>query len=230
LQGPFSNVIALPPEPDSSMALVGAHYDSVSTTPGADDNASAVAAMLGCAKLFATLPWRPSVCFAAFNREEDDLAGSTDFVRNFIPGADFTIAAAHILEMVGYASSAPGSQRIPEGLPISIPDVGDFLALVANWKSGRTADAVLLSARSYLPGFATMSLKLPMAAERLFPVLLRSDHAPFWAARVPAIMWTDTSEFRNPHYHLPSDTPDTLNYTFLANVTKLLCAHLLNAA
>jgi hypothetical protein len=228
IQGPFSNVIALPRETDSPMVLIGAHYDSVGSTPGADDNASAVAAMLGCAKLFASLPWPPSVCFAAFNREEDDLAGSRDFVTNDLPNADFTIAAAHILEMVGYASSAPGTQRIPEGLPIKIPDVGNFIAVLANWRSNRHADAVLQTARSYLPEFPAKSLKVALGLEHMFPVLSRSDHAPFWAARIPALMWTDTSEYRNPHYHLPSDTPDTLDYTFLENVTKLLCAHLLN--
>jgi hypothetical protein len=229
LQGPFYNVVALPRKPASELLLVGAHFDSVSTTPGADDNASAVAAMLGCAKLCASIPSAQNVCFVAFNREEDNLAGSRDFVENYLPKAAFRPTMAHVLEMVGYASSEPGTQRIPEKLPIRIPDTGDFLALLANRDSARQADTVLATARSYLPDFPAMNLKVALGIERFFPVLARSDHAPFWEAGIPSIMWTDTSEFRNPHYHLPSDTPETLNYQFLANVTRLLCAHLLSA-
>jgi Zn-dependent M28 family amino/carboxypeptidase len=212
------------------MLLVGAHYDSVSTTPGADDNASAVAAMLGCAKICSEMPSPPAIGFVAFNREEDGLAGSRDFVRQYLPAAGFTVSSAHILEMVGYASHQPGSQRLPEKLPIRVPDIGNFLALLANRDSGREADAVLSTARSYLPDFPVLSLKVSLGLERIFPVLARSDHAPFWDARIPATMWTDTSEFRNPNYHMPSDTPDTLDYTFLANVTKLLSAHVISSA
>ena len=64
--------------------------------------------------------------------------------------------------------------------------------------------------------------------EKFFPVLLRSDHAPFWQSRIPAMMWTDTSEFRNPHYHQPGDKPQTLNYGFLRSVTQLLIASVLD--
>jgi Zn-dependent M28 family amino/carboxypeptidase len=194
-------------------------------TPGADDNASAVAAMLACAKVCATLHPRPAIGFVAFNREEDDLAGSKDFVAHFLPEAGFKVAAIHVLEMVGYASSEPGSQRVPERLPIRMPKVGDFLGLLANRHSSHEADEVLKTARSYLPDFPAMNLKVALGIERFFPVLARSDHAPFWEAGIPAVMWTDTSEFRNPHYHQASDTPETLDYTFLANVARLLCAH-----
>ncbi|HEY6330795.1 MAG TPA: M28 family peptidase, partial [Blastocatellia bacterium] len=65
-------------------------------------------------------------------------------------------------------------------------------------------------------------------AEKFLPVLRRSDHAPFWSAGIPAVMWTDTAEFRNPHYHLPSDTPDTLDYGFMASVTRSLISCLLS--
>jgi hypothetical protein len=68
-----------------------------------------------------------------------------------------------------------------------------------------------------------------MGLERVMPVLQRSDHAPFWASGVPAVMWTDTSEFRNPHYHLPSDRPETLDYGYLRSVTQLLVATLVTA-
>jgi hypothetical protein len=64
----------------------------------------------------------------------------------------------------------------------------------------------------------------PKAADKYFPVLLRSDHAPFWQKKIPAVMWTDTSEFRNPFYHQPGEKPQTLNYNFLRAVAQTLSA------
>jgi len=65
--------------------------------------------------------------------------------------------------------------------------------------------------------------------ERISHHLLRSDHAPFWRQGIPGLMWTDTSEFRNPHYHLPTDTPETLDYEFLAGITRLLAHPVLSS-
>jgi hypothetical protein len=119
-QGEYSNIVALPQNSFEEAILVGAHYDSVPMCPGADDNGSAVAALLGCAA--ACSFWRPllPVIFVAFNREEEGLRGSRDFVESSLPKAAFGVRCAHILEMVGYASSEPGSQRVPTGLPIKI--------------------------------------------------------------------------------------------------------------
>jgi Zn-dependent M28 family amino/carboxypeptidase len=116
-QGPLQNIIALPHGHQRELTLVGAHYDSVPQTPGADDNGSAVAAMLGCAEACAKFARTVPVCFVAFNCEEDGMAGSGDFVANHLPHADFKIKQAHILEMVGFASYQPGSQELPTGLP-----------------------------------------------------------------------------------------------------------------
>src|SRR5688572_16046995 len=131
-QGPYANIIATPEGAIHDAILVGAHYDSVPMSPGADDNGSAVAAMLGCAA--ACSLWRPEppIVFVAFNCEEDGLRGSRDFVESYLPEAKWSVQGAHILEMVGFASSKPGSQRVPSGLPISISDTGDFLGLLAN--------------------------------------------------------------------------------------------------
>src|SRR6266404_2355640 len=142
-QGGYANIVALPPTPFNEVVLVGAHYDSVPMCPGADDNGSVVAAMLGCA--VACSLWRPAlpVIFVAFNCEEDGLLGSRDFVASYLPNACFKIRCAHILEMVGYASSAPGSQRVPSGLPVKISDKGDFLGLLANRHSVVLLDSIL---------------------------------------------------------------------------------------
>lgn len=224
LQGQYHNVVALPKERSGEMILVGAHYDSVPGTPGADDNGSAVAALLGCAEAMARIAPRGQIGFVAFNCEEDDLAGSTDFVENYLPTADFKVRQAHILEMVGFASYLAGSQKLPTGLPINIPTQGDFLGLLANKASGAMMDSILSQARTYLPEFKVVGLEVVPGAERVFPVLARSDHVPFWQKGIPAVMWTDTSEFRNPNYHSATDTPETLDYGFLLLVTQLLVA------
>lgn len=224
LQGQCANIVALPANCPEEVVLVGAHYDSVPNCPGADDNASAVAGMLACAA--ACSLWRPapSIAFVAFNREEDGFVGSRDFVVNYLPSAKYSIRCAHILEMIGYASSTPGSQRIPTGLPINLPTTGDFLGLLSNQNSAEVMSKVVRNARAYTAGLPVSGLEVIPGAELVFPVLARSDHAPFWSRGIPAVMWTDTAEFRNPHYHKATDTPETLNYGFLRSVAQLLTA------
>jgi len=227
LQGPWWNVVALPKSPSRSIILVCAHYDSVAGCPGADDNASAVAAMLGCARACASISPRPDVGFVSFNREEDGMLGSQDFIE-WMGASKLPVKCVHVLEMVGYASEQAGSQRIPRGLPVRVSDKGNFLALIADRRSYRVLDAVLARASTYLPDFPVVGLRVTAGLEKYFPVLLRSDHAPFWQRRMPATMWTDTSEFRNPFYHQPGDTPQTLDYGFLRSVTQLLITSLLD--
>ena len=228
LHGSWWNVVVWPKEVSGLVTLVCAHYDSVGGCPGADDNASAVAAMLGCAKACASVSPRPAVGFVSFNREEDGMLGSQEFVQWLTASSQVQVECVHVLEMVGYASDAPGSQRVPPGLPVQVSDQGNFLALLANPGSSRALDSVLACASTYLPGFPVVGLSVSSSLAKLFPVLLRSDHAPFWQRRIPATMWTDTSEFRNPFYHQPGDTPQTLNYGFLRSVTQLLIASVLD--
>jgi len=223
-QGPHANIVALPDPRPSRAILVGAHYDTVPESPGADDNGSAVAAMLGCAAACAlrrpTLP----VMFVAFNREEEHLTGSTDFVSSWLKQSGVRVHCAHVLEMVGFASNEPGSQKTPTGLPIQIPDRANFLGLLANGDSSAAMDFAMTQTRAYLPDFPVIGLKVALGLEKFFPVLARSDHVPFWKAGLSSLMWTDTSEFRNPNYHTHRDLPETLNYSFLACVTRSLTA------
>jgi Zn-dependent M28 family amino/carboxypeptidase len=227
-QGEWRNVMALPKNFSNPLVLVGAHYDSVGSCPGADDNASAVAALLGCAKACSIRKSAPSVCFVSFNREEDNLLGSRDFVQWLDTQPKLEIECAHILEMVGFASDQPGTQRIPPGLPVRVPDTGNFLGLLANRDANGILDQTLASTSTYLPRLTVIGLRVTLGLEKHFPVLLRSDHAPFWQEKIPAVMWTDTSEFRNPYYHQPGDKPDTLNYRFLRTVTQALTASVLD--
>jgi len=224
IQGLSRNVVAFPKSPGGPAIVLGAHYDSVPSSPGADDNGSSVAAMLGCAFALAGTPHR--IIFVAFNREEDGFLGSREFVEEFLPARSIQVECAHILEMIGYAGDTPGSQHLPTALPIQLPDAGNFLGLLSNAQSAEVMRRVLQLSRVYTPALPASGLTVVRGAERLFPVLARSDHVPFWLQQIPALMWTDTAEFRNPNYHQPTDTPDTLNYTFLKQVTQLLVARL----
>jgi Peptidase family M28 len=108
---------------------------------------------------------------------------------------------------------------------IQAPSTGDFLAIVAN--KGSLVDQIIEAAGSVTVPVVGLALPPGLALndiQQISPHLLRSDHAPFWEKDIPAVMWTDTSEFHNPHYHQPSDTPDTLDYEFMAEVGKLLMA------
>jgi hypothetical protein len=228
-QGPHCNIVAMDFRPTAAdeMVLVGAHYDSVACTPGADDNASGVASMLSCAKALSMEACRVPVCFVAFNREEEGLLGSSDFVRSFLLPSGPRIREAHILEMVGYCRHDEGSQGLPRWIPRRIGTRGNFLGVLGNRHSGWILRDLTSAGRTYLPGFPVRGLKVLFGIERYLPALGRSDQFPFWQERQPTVMWTDTAEFRNPNYHTQGDSPDTLDYAFLEQVTKLLTAHVL---
>ncbi len=207
--------------PQEARILIGAHFDSVPNTPGADDNASAVAVMLAVAK---ALGLRRDVMYVAFNAEEQNLAGSREFVKE-MAGEMKLLEQVHVLEMVGYRDRRPNSQKNPLPMMIQAPTTGDFLAVVAN-QSG-LVDHIIEAAESVTVPVVGLAIPPGLslnAIGQISPHLLRSDHAPFWEKGIPAVMWTDTSEFRNPHYHQPSDLPDTLDYEFMAEVGKVLAA------
>ena len=229
-QGCFQNILALPPSPlaPSSM-LVGAHYDTVPGSPGADDNGSGIAVLLACAKALSEHQLPTSTIFMAFNREEDFLLGSQEFVREALQDLNTELTEVHVMEMVGYCSHEAGSQRLPQGLSVRLPDRGDFLGLIGNQRSAKLVDSTIKAAKTYLDGFPVLGLSVYLGLEKYFPNLQRSDHAPFWHAKIPALMWTDTAEFRNANYHSPLDTPETLDYNFMRQVAQLLlckiCLH-----
>ena len=225
LQGSYDNIVVTSGGPgEGPYLLLGAHYDSVPGTPGADDNGSAVAVCLECARLLKENDIGP-VMIVLFNREEDGLLGSTEFVEHLTGQTAWSVEESHIFEMVGFVNRTPGSQKMPPGLPgVAGPNVGDFLALLANRHSNAIAENLLRLAASYVPQSSVLALKIYLGIEKYFGHLHRSDHAPFWKAGIPSVMWTDTSAFRNPHYHQVSDTPYTLDYQFVAQVAKLALA------
>ncbi|MBI2347102.1 MAG: M28 family peptidase [Deltaproteobacteria bacterium] len=204
------------------LIILGAHFDSVEGSPGADDNASGVAVLLEAARILSTLRLRSQVLFCAFNLEELNMVGSTHFAKKLkAAGAD--IRAMVSLEMVGFTSAKPGGQQYPAGLRWFYPDRGDFIGVVGNWRSG-----VLLRQFSRLlrqvHGLSVETLTV-LGNGFLVPQVRLSDHSPFWDLGYPALLVTDTSFFRNPHYHGPSDTVETLDLDFMAKV----CEGVINA-
>lgn len=211
-QSPFS----------SSPLIVSAHYDTAQGSPGADDNASALAVMLEVARSLQDIPLSREVRFIAFCLEEENLLGSLAYVSS-LREADQDVCGAIVLECVGYARSEEGSQQKPPGVPVAVPSVGDFLAIVGNTTSATLVTAVEGAAKERVPDLKTVSLLVPGNGE-LLPDTRRSDHAAFWHYGYPAVMLTDTADFRNPHYHRPTDTLDTLNLEFMEKVARAVTA------
>lgn len=220
LQGAFCNVVALPPEPGPVLTLLAAHYDSVPGCPGADDNASGLAVLLECARAYSRGQPAPNLAFVAFNREEDGLLGSSDFVANGRAALGAALGVTHVLEMVGFRA-ARSLGRLPLPWAPARLERGDYLGLVTKGSSNDVAERALGAFAS--PELALITAKTWGPLHRLVPDLGRSDHLPFWEAGLPAALWTDTANFRNPHYHRPTDLPDTLDYDFLSSVATLLC-------
>jgi len=222
LQGWYRNVVALPRcAAGGPVTLIAAHYDSVPDCPGADDNASGLAVMLECARVLARSEPRLPIGFIAFNAEEDEMLGSQDFVIHGLPGLGLEVRTTHVLEMVGFRHRA-ATQQVPlPWVPASLK-VPDFIGLVAKGRSNATAATAVAS--SAAPSLRVLAMKTWGPLHRLLPDLTQSDHFPFWDAGLPAVLWTDTAYFRNPHYHRSTDTPDTLDYPFMQEVAELVCA------
>ena len=196
------------------VVVVGAHYDTVPTTPGADDNASGVAAMLALARYFA----HPSVVvnrtlrFVAFANEEPayfqtELMGSRVYARACRRRGD-NIVAMVSLESIGYFTDERGSQRYPSFLAgLFRSSRGNFVSVVGN----RASSDLVEQFADALRRAGSVPIESAALPESI-PGIGWSDHWSFWREGYPAIMVTDTATFRNPHYHCPSDRPDTLNY------------------
>ena len=212
----FRNIIArMGAQRGTSLIILGAHFDSVEGTPGADDNASGVAVMLEAARLLSRFKLRSQVLFCAFNLEELNMIGSTHLAQK-LKAAGAKIDAMVSLEMLGYTDSRPGSQKYPFGLKWFYPDRGDFIGVIGNWNSGsllRRFSRLMLQVQ----GLAVETLSVP-GNGAFIPEVRLSDHSPFWDIGYPALMVTDTSFFRNPHYHRSSDTLETLDVPFMAKV------------
>jgi Zn-dependent M28 family amino/carboxypeptidase len=212
-------ILNLPAQPEIETAdlppiLIGAHYDGVPGTVAADDNATGVAVLLELARSFAQAPAKYPLRLVAFDMEEYGLLGSADYAA-LLHKQGQRLRLMISLEMLGYRDSQPGSQQYPAFLDKLYPSRGDFIGLIGNWRT--LGDLISLSRNINQAGVSSQWLPVPNRG-LLVPQTRLSDHAPFWDYGYPAMMITDTAFMRNPHYHKPTDTIDTLDLDFLTGV------------
>lgn len=199
--------------------VVGAHFDSFQGTPGADDNASGVAAMLALASRAAGHAREKTVRFAAFVNEEPPTFQTSDmgswvYAKKCRADGD-RIVAMLSLEALGFYSDGDGTQHYPQPMGLFYPDRGDFITLVGNWSSRELVRTCVEAFR------ATTAFPCEGAAPPgAIPGVGWSDHWAFWQEGYDALMVTGTAPYRNANYHQPTDTPDTLEYERMARVVE----------
>jgi hypothetical protein len=212
-------------DPSGALFILGAHFDSVEDSPGADDNASAVASMLEAARCLANRPVKTSLLFAGFTLEEYGFIGSRQVAERFHKKGEDLLGMIS-LEMLGYRTRDPDSQKYPPYVDASrYPDAGDFIAVVGNEPSQGLTWQLAETLKRAKPDLGVEQLVLPGTGEMFHDVRL-SDHSPFWENGFRAVMVTDTAFFRNPHYHQPSDSLDTLDVDFIRDITAGLVEYL----
>ncbi len=218
----FSNIVVTLPgkgKPEE-IIVVGAHYDTVSGSPGADDNASAVAMLLESARLIKDDVLERTTKLVFFTLEEPPIFGTEDmgsrvFARQ-AKKSGMDIKAMICLEMVGYFSEKKGGQAFP--LPLMnlvYPSTPNFIAVIGNLKSRKLVDQVGQGLKR--------GCQVPvetLSAPSIVPGISLSDHSSFWKEGYSAVMITDTAFYRNPNYHQASDTKETLNYEVMAELLK----------
>ncbi len=205
------------------IVVIGAHYDSVDDSPGADDNASGTAALLALARRYRDAKPARTLRFVAFVNEEPphfqtQSMGSWQYARRCRERKENVVAMLSV-ESVGYYDDREGSQQYPPPLDALYPNRGNFLGFASNFGSRALTKRCERAFRKH-GRMPSESVALPEA----IPQIGWSDQWSFWQFGYKAVMVTDTAPFRNPHYHLRSDTPDTLDYVRLAIAVEGLSA------
>lgn len=199
------------------VVIVGAHYDTVLGCPGANDNATGVAAMLELARRFSSRPRPRTIRFLAFVNEEPPFfltstMGSVVYANEAKRRGD-RICAMLSLETIGYYSDQPKSQQYPPPLNLLFPDTGNFIGFVSNFRS----TPLLVRAARAFKARTRFPLRAAPAPQSI-PGVGWSDHWSFWQAGYHAIMVTDTAPYRYPWYHTVYDTPDKVSAEHLGEV------------
>jgi Zn-dependent M28 family amino/carboxypeptidase len=231
-----ANIIATKPGRETDAIVVVAHHDTVWNSPGADDNGAGVAILMEVARLLAADSLRRTVILAAPDFEEIGLIGSRELVR--LLRGRHRVRGAIVFDPIGYMDPAPNAQRVPPGVGRLYPrqvarleardHAGDGVVAIHRRRSTALVRVWAECAAAAVGRERVMMLRDPCDLPIIGPLLnfvplarnfSRSDHRRFWDARLPAIQVTNTANFRNPHYHRPSDKPATLDYETLADVT-----------
>lgn len=199
------------------IVLLGAHYDSVAGCPGANDNATGVAALLDLARILRSGKHERTLRFVAFANEEppffqSDGMGSLRYARRSRERGEDIVAMLSV-ETIGFYSDAPGSQNYPFPLSAFYPDRANFIAFVGNTRSRSLVRRVVATFRGGT-GVPSEGAALP----GFLPGVGWSDHWSFWQMGYPAVMVTDTALFRYAAYHTPEDTPEKIHYDTMARV------------
>jgi peptidase M28-like protein len=216
----YRNVVGSYGPEAAERIVVGAHYDAAAGLPGADDNASGVAALLELAYLLGQHPPALRVDLVAYSLEEPPhfrtpRMGSAVHVAA-LRGQDVPVRAMLCLEGVGFYSAAPGSQRYPIALlRLSYPSRGDFIAVVGRLADGWLVRRVKSAMRAASP-LPVYSINAPAFLQGVD----FSDHLNYWAAGIPAVMITDTAFYRNHNYHTADDRPETLDFNRMQRVVQ----------
>ena len=214
--------------PTHPSIVIGAHYDTVVGTPGADDNGTGIAGLIELSRLLKEHRNKRTIRFVAFPHEEPPYffthrMGSRQYARNLRESGE-KIFAMLTLEMIGYAGEGY-RQLYPAPLMRVLgryPKDGNYIALVSNLRS----TPLLSMVRKAMRQRGSVGVE-SLSAPGFIPPLFLSDHSSFWKYGFPALMITDTAFLRNPHYHSSTDTADTLNYDFLARVVDAVYAAVL---
>jgi len=224
-QKPVSNIMVEKQGTRPDLIVIGAHYDSVPGSPGADDNASAVAGLIELARMLRSIRCGCSFRLVGFVNEESpsfgsDYMGSMQYARNLKQRGE-NVAFMIALEMIGYFE-----KRKPQNYPLRLmrrfyPRTGDFIGIVGDFHSQQPARALARIMRK--EGLVRTAV---LVAPRQFGGIDRSDHSAFWRHGYKAVMITDTAQFRNDNYHKETDTIDTINFEAMADVVASLFAAL----
>ncbi|NUQ61492.1 MAG: M28 family peptidase [Pirellulales bacterium] len=201
------------------IVVIGAHYDSVTGTPGANDNGSGVAALLALARRSAHRKADRTLRFVAFANEEPPYfqtgqMGSWVYAKECRKRGE-KVTAMLSLETIGYFDDRPGSQKYPPLFNLVYPSTGNFIGFVGNLRSARLVEEALAAFRKH-EQFPSEGGAFPEAV----PGVGFSDQWSFWQEGYPALMVTDTAMFRYPHYHEPEDTVDKIDFLRLARVVR----------
>lgn len=232
----FANVIASRSGsryPDRRV-LVVAHFDTVSISPGADDNASGVAVLLELATILNSCRFEKSIQFVGVNLEENSnetVAGTgtrgSRALARLAREQGWSIEGVVVLESVAFAGESV-LQTAPAAVP-GVPGKGNFVAVIGNEYSQELVRGFGAAIERHQVPLPFVPLVVPANGETI-PDTRRSDHAPFWDQGYKAVMVTDTTNFRSPHYHQPSDTLQTLNLDFAVQVCRATAGLLIDLA
>ena len=209
--------------------ILDGHYDSVANSPGADDNATAVAGVMEAVRVLSNYNFDHTIKFIGFDLEEFNLVGSVSYVSNSIANQE-PIKGVINMEMIGYYDDTPNSQSFPPIFQNAFPDAnvlleadsfrGNFIINAGATGFTELQDSFYSAAQTYVPELKIINLVATNFVDLPNQALLRSDHASFWFGGRSAIMLTDGAEFRNPNYHTTNDVKENLNLEFMTNVVK----------